>query len=121
MCWCLVGFGDSVVDCDLEVWWFIGWFCVFECFGMDVCLGWMMCIIGEYVYIGCIGFVVEDGMCFLIDWCILVVELYFGVMMEDLCGIILCCCYCWSGGCVSDYWDEVFILEVFDGVVFLDD
>jgi len=62
------------------------------------------------------------GWWLLLDWWGFAVESFFGVIYVNLMGLISCCRYRWMCGWISDYWDEVFILEGFDGYVFvLDD
>jgi len=36
-------------------------------------------------------------------------------------GLVSRRCYCWILGCFIDYWDEVFIVDGFEGYGVLDD
>ena len=115
------GSGGSAVDRDLEIRRLSGRLRMLERFDIDVCLGRMTPIGGEPVYIGRIGLADDDGTRLLVDWRTPAAEPYFAATLEDPHGIVSRRRYRWTGGRISDYWDEALTAEAFDGAASLDD
>ncbi|MCA2215064.1 RNA polymerase recycling motor ATPase HelR [Jidongwangia harbinensis] len=91
-------------------------------FGLDLCLGR---IVGqddpEPVYIGRFGLTDSDGRRLLLDWRSPAAEPFFGATHADPMGLASRRRYRWTGGRISDYWDEVFTPDGFEGHAALDD
>lgn len=115
------GFGDAAVDRDLEIRRLSGRLRVLARFGIDICLGRMTPERGEPVYIGRTGLAAADGTRLLVDWRTPAAEPYFAATMEDPRGIVSRRRYRWTGGRISDYWDESLTSAGFDGAASLDD
>ncbi|WP_222844461.1 hypothetical protein [Saccharomonospora sp. CUA-673] len=81
-------------------------------FGLDLCLGRMVPADGsDIVYIGRMGLGDESGRRLLVDWRSPAAAPFFGATHADPMGLASRRRYRWSGGRVSDYWDEVFTAE----------
>ncbi|WP_337006538.1 MULTISPECIES: RNA polymerase recycling motor ATPase HelR [unclassified Microbacterium] len=115
------GSGGDAVDRDLEIRRLSGSLRMLERFDIDICLGRMTPADGEPVYIGRIGLAADDGTRLLVDWRAPAAEPYFAATMEDPHGIVSRRRYRWSGGRISDYWDEALTADAFDGAASLDD
>ncbi|MEV5971690.1 RNA polymerase recycling motor ATPase HelR [Streptomyces sp. NPDC051921] len=91
-------------------------------FGLDLCLGR---IVGaedsEPVYIGRLGLTDSSGRRLLLDWRSPAAEPFFGATHADPMGLASRRRYRWSGGRISDYWDEVFDADGLEGHAALDD
>ncbi|MEV7973316.1 RNA polymerase recycling motor ATPase HelR [Cellulomonas sp. NPDC089187] len=91
-------------------------------FGLDLCLGRMLPADGaDPVYVGRIGLTDPAGRRLLVDWRSPVAEPFFGATHADPMGLTSRRRYRWTGGQISDYWDEVFDAEQWDGSATLDD
>ena len=78
----------------------------------------------EPVYVGRLGLTDRDGRRLLVDWRSPAAEPFFGATHAHPMGLASRRRYRWSGGRVSDYWDEVFGadgVDGFDGHAALDD
>ena len=115
------GSGGAAVDRDLEIRRLSSRLRVLERFDIDICLGRMTPADGDPVYIGRIGLAADDGTRLLVDWRTPAAEPYFAATMEDPHGIVSRRRYRWSGGRISDYWDEALTADGFDGAASLDD
>ncbi|MFC9357981.1 RNA polymerase recycling motor ATPase HelR [Rhodococcus sp. NPDC057014] len=91
-------------------------------FGLDLCLGR---IVGtdnsEPVYIGRLGLMDSAGNQLLVDWRSPAAEPFFGATHANPMGLASRRRYRWTRGRISDYWDEVFTADGFDGNAALDD
>ncbi|SEC87181.1 RNA polymerase recycling motor ATPase HelR [Rhodococcus koreensis] len=91
-------------------------------FGLDLCLGH---IVGaddsEPVYIGRLGLMDSAGNQLLVDWRSPAAEPFFGATHANPMGLASRRRYRWTRGRISDYWDEVFTPDGFDGNAALDD
>jgi hypothetical protein len=91
-------------------------------FGLDLCLGRMVGADGvETVYIGRLGLTDADGRRLLLDWRSPAAEPFFGATHANPMGLASRRRYRWTGGRISDYWDEVFTPEGLQGHAALDD
>jgi DNA helicase IV len=90
-------------------------------FGLDLCLGRMVAADGETVYVGRLGLTDRDGRRLLVDWRSPAAEPFFGATHAHPGGLVSRRRYRWTGGRVTDYWDEVFTAEGLEGNAALDD
>ena len=91
-------------------------------FGLDLCLGHMVYADGsEAVYVGRLGLTDKTGARLLIDWRSPAAEPFFGATHANPLGLTSRRRYRWARGRVSDYWDEVFTADAFEGHAALDD
>ncbi|MBO9556002.1 RNA polymerase recycling motor ATPase HelR [Cellulomonas sp.] len=91
-------------------------------FGLDLCLGRMVGTDGgSPVYVGRLGLTDSAGRRLLVDWRSPVAEPFFGATHANPMGLVSRRRYRWTGGRVSDYWDEVFTPEGLVGHAALDD
>jgi len=82
---------------------------VLRSYGLDLCLGRMVAAgDGTPVFVGRLGLADEDGRQLLVDWRSPAAEPYFGATRAHPMGLASRRRYRWTGGRVSDYWDEVF-------------
>ncbi|WP_163542782.1 RNA polymerase recycling motor ATPase HelR [Occultella kanbiaonis] len=102
-------------------------------FGLDLCLGRMVAPDGPDgppgsattpVYVGRLGLTAADGRRLLVDWRSPAAEPFFGATHANPMGLTSRRRYRWTGGRITDYWDEVFTsdgLAGLDGNPALDD
>lgn len=91
-------------------------------FGLDLCLGRMVGADGSGpVYVGRLGLTDSAGRRLLVDWRSPAAEPFFGATHAHPMGLASRRRYRWTGGRISDYWDEVFAPEGFAGHAALDD
>ncbi|OZB87891.1 MAG: AAA family ATPase [Microbacterium sp. 14-71-5] len=82
---------------------------VLRSYGIDLCLGRMVPAGGgEPVFVGRLGLTDQQGRQLLVDWRSPAAEPYFGATRADPMGLVSRRRYRWTGGRISDYWDEVF-------------
>jgi hypothetical protein len=116
------GIGQEALDRDLEVHRLTARLRVLRRFGLDLCLGR---IVGadnpEPVYIGRLGLTDSAGHRLLLDWRSAAAEPFFGATHANPMGLASRRRYRWTRGRISDYWDEVFTPDGFDGHAALDD
>ncbi|WP_405634541.1 AAA family ATPase [Streptomyces sp. NBC_01178] len=85
-------------------------------FGLDLCLGRMVAADGSGpLYVGRLGLTDSSGRRLLVDWRAPAAEPFFGATHADPMGLASRRRYRWTGGRISDYWDEVFAPEGFAG------
>jgi DNA helicase IV len=99
-------------------------------FGLDLCLGKMTGnpdavgavgtleeerADGDTVYIGRLGLTDGQGRRLLLDWRSPAAEPFFGATHGNPMGLTSRRRYRWTGGRVTDYWDEVFNADEFEG------
>jgi DNA helicase IV len=91
-------------------------------FGLDLCLGRMVAADNrEPVYVGRLGLRDSAGHRLLIDWRSPAAEPFFGATHANPMGLVSRRRYRWTGGRISDYWDEVFTPDGLEGHAALDD
>ena len=91
-------------------------------FGLDLCLGHLVgAEDAEPVYIGRLGLTDSEGHPLLLDWRSPAAEPFFGATHANPMGLASRRRYRWTRGRVSDYWDEVFTPDGFEGHAALDD
>jgi DNA helicase IV len=116
------GQGQEAMDRDLEVHRLTARLRTLRRFGLDLCLGH---IVGaddaEAVYIGRLGLTDNAGRRLLLDWRSPAAEPFFGATHANPMGLASRRRYRWTRGRVSDYWDEVFTADGFEGHAALDD
>ncbi|WP_085999014.1 RNA polymerase recycling motor ATPase HelR [Nocardia higoensis] len=114
--------GQEAVERDAEVHRLTARLRSLRRFGLDLCLGHM---VGEDdrqpVYIGRLGLLDDAGDHLLVDWRSPAAEPFFGATHADPMGLVRRRRYRWSGGRISDYWDEVFTPDGWEGNAALDD
>lgn len=90
-------------------------------FDRDLCLGRMVGVDGEIVYVGRLGLADEAGRRLLVDWRSPAAEPFFGATHAHPMGLASRRRYRWTDGRVTDYWDEVFTAEGRSGHAALDE
>ena len=85
-------------------------------FGLDLCLGRMIASDDpEPVYVGRLGLTDLEGRRLLLDWRSPAAEPFFGATHATPMGLDSRRRYRWTRGRITDYWDEVFSPDGFDG------
>src|SRR5690348_5726153 len=116
------GIGQAAMDRDMEVHRLAARLRVLRRFGLDLCLGRLLSSDGpEPVYVGRLGLTDKAGRRLLLDWRSPAAEPFFGATHANPMGLVSRRRYRWSGGRVSDYWDEVFTPDGLEGHAALDD
>ncbi|MFC8503445.1 RNA polymerase recycling motor ATPase HelR [Pedococcus sp. NPDC057267] len=108
--------GQEALERDLEVHRLGARLRALRRFGLDLCLGHMVRAGDpEPVYVGRLGLRDDDGRQLLHDWRSPAAEAFFGATHANPMGLVSRRRYRWTGGRVSDYWDEVFTAEGLQG------
>jgi DNA helicase IV len=116
------GGAQQVLERDLEAHRLASRLRTLRRFGLDLCLGRMVLLDEpEPVYVGRLGLKDGDGRPLLIDWRTPAAEPFFAATHANPSGLASRRRYRWSGGRVSDYWDEVFTPDGLEGHAALDD
>ncbi|MFE0643665.1 RNA polymerase recycling motor ATPase HelR [Streptomyces sp. NPDC058877] len=116
------GIGREAMDRDAEIHRLSGRLRTLRRFGLDLCLGRVVGEDGaEPVYIGRLGLTDGTGRRLLIDWRSPAAEPFFAATHARPMGLASRRRYRWTGGRVTDYWDEVFTAEGLEGHAALDD
>ncbi|MEV4687067.1 RNA polymerase recycling motor ATPase HelR [Microbacterium sp. LWH3-1.2] len=116
------GHGQAGVERDIEIHRVSARLRVLRRFGVDACLGRMVPADGsEPVYIGRFGLTDAAGHRLLVDWRTPAAESFFAATHAHPSGLVSRRRYRWTGGHVTDYWDEVFTAEGLDHNAALDD
>ncbi len=116
------GTGQEAMDRDLEVHRLTARLRTMRRFGLDLCLGRMVGVDrSEPVYVGRLGLTDTDGRRLLLDWRSPAAEPFFGATHAHPMGLASRRRYRWALGRISDYWDEVFTSDGFEGHAALDD
>ncbi|GAB2829951.1 RNA polymerase recycling motor ATPase HelR [Actinocorallia aurea] len=110
------GKGQAALDRDLEIHKLASRLRTLRRFGLDLCLGHMVPDgSGEAVYVGRLGLTDADGRRLLLDWRSPAAAPFFGATHARPDGLASRRRYRWTRGKISDYWDEVFTPDGFDG------
>ncbi|SDN34555.1 DNA helicase IV [Geodermatophilus siccatus] len=110
------GTGQAALDRDLEVHRLTARLRALRRFGLDLCLGHVVRTDDpEPVYVGRLGLTDSTGRRLLVDWRSPAAEPFFGATHADPMGLVSRRRYRWTRGRITDYWDEVFTADGFDG------
>ena len=110
------GHGTAALERDQEVHRLTGRLRTLRRFGLDLCLGRLVPADGgEAVYVGRLGLTDRTGRRLLLDWRSPAAEPFFAATHADPRGLASRRRYRWTGGRISDYWDEVFTAEGYAG------
>ncbi|MFB7998631.1 RNA polymerase recycling motor ATPase HelR [Streptomyces sp. NPDC056002] len=116
------GIGREAMDRDSEIHRLTGRLRALRRFGLDLCLGR---VVGaddtEPLYIGRLGLTDSEGQRLLVDWRSPAAEPFFGATHANPMGLASRRRYRWTGGRISDYWDEVFTADGLEQRAALDD
>ena len=116
------GIGQEAMDRDLEVHRLSSRLRTLRRFGLDLCLGRIVPADGsEPVYVGRAGLTDSAGGRLLLDWRSPAAEPFFAATHANPMGLASRRRYRWTRGRISDYWDEVFASDGFEGHAALDD
>ncbi|WP_219471087.1 RNA polymerase recycling motor ATPase HelR [Nonomuraea rhizosphaerae] len=116
------GKGRQALDRDLEIHRLTARLRALRRFGLDLCLGHMVgADDSEPVYVGRLGLTDSEGRRLLLDWRSPAAEPFFGATHANPMGLASRRRYRWTRGRISDYWDEVFTSDGFEGHAALDD
>jgi hypothetical protein len=107
------GIGRRALDRDEEIRRLSARLRTLRRFGLDLCLGKMTG--EETVYVGRLGLTDGQGRRLLLDWRSPAAEPFFGATHGNPMGLTSRRRYRWTGGRVTDYWDEVFNADEFEG------
>jgi DNA helicase IV len=110
------GKGQRALDRDQEVRRLSARLRALRRYGLDLCLGRMVTADNsETVYIGRQGLTDSAGRRLLVDWRSPAAEPFFGATHANPMGLAFRRRYRWTRGRITDYWDEVFTPDGFDG------
>ncbi|WP_330302162.1 MULTISPECIES: RNA polymerase recycling motor ATPase HelR [unclassified Streptomyces] len=116
------GLGRQGMDRDMEIHRLTARLRALRRFGLDLCLGHMVGVDDpEPVYVGRLGLTDSAGRRLLVDWRSPAAEPFFGATHGNPMGLASRRRYRWTGGRISDYWDEVFTSDGIVGHAALDD
>jgi hypothetical protein len=116
------GKGRQAADRDMEVRRLTARLRALRRFGLDLCIGRMVGADNpEPVYVGRRGLTDSAGRRLLLDWRSPAAEPFFGATHANPMGLASRRRYRWTRGRISDYWDEVFTADGFEGHAALDD
>ena len=116
------GKGRAAIDRDLEIHRLTASLRLLRRFGLDICLGRMVSTDSpEPVYVGRLGLTDSAGRRLLVDWRAPAAEPFFAATRANPMGLSSRRRYRWTGGRISDYWDEVFSPDGLEAHAALDD
>jgi len=116
------GTGQEAMDRDMEIHRLTARLRALRRFGLDLCLGHIVSADNpEPVYVGRLGLTDSAGRRLLLDWRAPAAEPFFGATHAKPMGLASRRRYRWTRGRISDYWDEVFTWDGFEGHAALDD
>ncbi|MFC7403827.1 RNA polymerase recycling motor ATPase HelR [Georgenia alba] len=105
------GGGQAALERDQEVHRLTARLRLLRRYSLDLCLGRMVGTDDpEPVYVGRVGLTDTDGRRLLVDWRSPAAEPFFGATHANPMGLASRRRYRWSGGRITDYWDEIFAL-----------
>jgi hypothetical protein len=110
------GIGQEAMERDMQIHRLTARLRTLRRFGLDLCLGHIVIADNpDPVYIGRLGLTDSAGGRLLLDWRSPAAEPFFGATHANPMGLASRRRYRWTRGRISDYWDEVFTSEGFDG------
>ncbi|WP_433543943.1 RNA polymerase recycling motor ATPase HelR (plasmid) [Streptomyces sp. CA-294286] len=116
------GIGREAMDRDAEIHRLTGRLRALRRFGLDLCLGHVVAEDGaEPLYVGRLGLTDGEGRRLLVDWRSPAAEPFFAATHARPMGLASRRRYRWTGGRISDYWDEVFTPDGLEDRAALDD
>jgi len=116
------GSGTEALERDQEIHRLSSRLRLLQRYGIDLCLGRLVPADGsEPVYVGRLGLTDAAGRRLLVDWRSQPAEPYFAATRAHPLGLASRRRYRWTGGRISDYWDESFTADGHDDSVALDD
>jgi hypothetical protein len=116
------GIGQEALDRDLEIHRMTARLRALRRFGLDLCLGRIVFADNpEPVYVGRLGLTDSAGRRLLLDWRSPAAEPFFGATQAHPMGLTSRRRYRWNRGRITDYWEEVFAADGFEGHAALDD
>ncbi|GAA1932972.1 RNA polymerase recycling motor ATPase HelR [Streptomyces sodiiphilus] len=116
------GLGRQAMDRDAEIHRLTGRLRALRRFGLDLCLGRIVhADAPEPLYIGRLGLTDGAGRRLLTDWRAPAAEPFFAATHARPMGLASRRRYRWTGGRISDYWDDVFTADGLEGHAALDD
>ena len=123
------GAGQAALNRDLEIHRLAARLRALRRYGLDLCLGRMVPADDAVpsgdpaapVYVGRLGLTDSAGRRLLLDWRSPAAEPFFGATHANPMGLASRRRYRWTGGRISDYWDEVFTADGIEGHAALDD
>lgn len=116
------GMGRHAMDRDTEIHRLTARLRTLRRFGLDLCLGHMVSADdSEPLYVGRLGLTDSSGRRLLVDWRSPAAEPFFGATHGNPMGLTSRRRYRWTGGRISDYWDEVFTADGLEHHAALDD
>ncbi|MFI1678610.1 RNA polymerase recycling motor ATPase HelR [Streptomyces sp. NPDC020607] len=116
------GIGREAMDRDSEIHRISSRLRALRRFGLDLCLGRVDVETDpEPLYIGRLGLTDSEGRRLLVDWRSPAAEPFFAATHANPMGLASRRRYRWTGGRISDYWDEVFTADGLEHHAALDD
>ncbi|MFK3979154.1 RNA polymerase recycling motor ATPase HelR [Micromonospora sp. NPDC050397] len=116
------GVGQQAMNRDLEIHRLTARLRALRRYGVDLCLGHIVHPDNpEPVYVGRLGLSDDTGRQLLLDWRSPAAEPFFGATHANPMGLTSRRRYRWTSGRITDYWDEVFTPDGFEGHAALDD
>jgi hypothetical protein len=110
------GIGQEAMDRDMGIHRLTARLRALRRFGLDLCLGHMVTAENpEPIYVGRLGLRDSGGSRLLFDWRSPAAEPFFGATHANPMGLASRRRYRWTRGRISDYWDEVFTSDGFEG------
>ena len=115
------GVGQAAMDRDEEIHRLTARLRTLRRYGSDLCLGHMVSADNKPVYIGRLALTDSGGQRLLLDWRSPAAEPFFGATHANPMGLTSRRRYRWTRGRITDYWDEMFTPDGWEGHAALDD
>jgi hypothetical protein len=110
------GIGQEAMERDMQIHRLTTRLRTLRRFGLDLCLGHIVSADNlEPVYVGRLGLTDRAGRRLLLDWRSPAAEPFFAATHANPMGLVSRRRYRWTRGRISDYWDEVFTSDGFEG------